>query len=59
MLRVEPGNFYDTNTVVVEKDGRIIDHLPQKRPCSISEARLSRSMYCEWKTVGKTAGKPR
>ena len=27
---LEPGNFHDRNVVAVEKDRRIIDHLPQK-----------------------------
>ena len=27
---LEPDNFYEKNTVVVEKDGRIIGHLPWK-----------------------------
>ena len=30
MSMLEPSNFYDRNAVAVEKDGRIIDHLPQK-----------------------------
>ena len=51
---LEPDNFYEKNTVVVEKDGRIIGHLPWKvitLSCSFSEdtCRWNHSLHCDWK----------
>ena len=56
---LEPCNFHDRNAVTVEKDGRIIGHLSQKVshhvPMLFFWDRWNHSLYCDWKTVGKTA----
>ena len=51
VCKLDPGNIYDRNTVAVEKDGKIIGHLPQKvsRICAcISEERWSHSLHSDW-----------
>ena len=52
---LEPGNFHEKNAVAVEKDGRIIDHLPWKvsRFCVLAfskdTCRWNHSLHFDWK----------